>query len=320
MGEGIYIHRYRLVSRHRLNSRSETVTHPGALIRTDGGFGCLQPWPELGDPPLDALLNALKNKQRHSTFIQEALRCAKIDGQARREGVSLFTDISVPQSHATITGEEEQIREAVSKGFSCIKLKGGRDLQHDLCRLHSFHSLWPQLRWRVDFNSSLSGVKFEAFLLGLSDSLRGRIDFFEDPCPLADSPWLKRTQPLPVAIAIDREQPQIAKEKFRYLVAKPAIAHLPTLCETAKKECWRVVVTSNMDHPLGQSYAAWAAGTAKQAHPGLIDPHCGLQTHHLFEATEFSEQLGDVSPEWHAASGTGLGFDNQLEQLNWDRI
>ena len=45
----------------------------------------------------------------------------------------------------------------------------------------------------------------------------------------------------------------------------------------------RVVLTSYMDHPLGQTFAAWEAARLGLQFPGLVGV-CGLQTHHLVRA------------------------------------
>ncbi len=44
------ISRYRLKARGLLNSISRRREFEGVLIQIDGGFGCIHPWPELGDP------------------------------------------------------------------------------------------------------------------------------------------------------------------------------------------------------------------------------------------------------------------------------
>jgi len=76
----------------------------------------------------------------------------------------------------------------------------------------------------------------------------------------------------------------------------------------------RVVVTSYMDHPLGQVFAAWEAARA-----GVTEV-CGLQTHGLFTANGFTEALGQVRPEFGVPEGAGLGFGDLLEELPWMRL
>ncbi len=78
-------------------------------------------------------------------------------------------------------------------------------------------------------------------------------------------------------------------------------------------------MTSYMDHPFGQSFAAWEAGRLELQFPG-VSSLAGVQTHHLFEPTEFSEALGPWQPAFKPAAGNGLGFDSLLEKLPWKRL
>jgi len=80
-----------------------------------------------------------------------------------------------------------------------------------------------------------------------------------------------------------------------------------------------VVVTSYMDHPLGQSFAAWEAARLTLQFPGLVKT-CGLQTHGLFERTPFTEALSEVAPGFSPCAWTGLGFDELLETLTWQKL
>ena len=81
----------------------------------------------------------------------------------------------------------------------------------------------------------------------------------------------------------------------------------------------KAVFTSYMEHPLGQAFAAYEAGRAMQNYMGLVDVG-GLMTHGLFEPTAFTEALGKPNPQWMYQDGTGLGFDHQLEALEWKRL
>ena len=91
------------------------------------------------------------------------------------------------------------------------------------------------------------------------------------------------------------------------------------LAEAALQHQQRVVVTSYMEHPVGQAFAAWEAARLGLQFPGLVGL-CGLQTHHLFEPDEFSEMLGPWSPSFQVPAGYGLGFDDLLEALPWTRL
>ena len=81
-----------------------------------------------------------------------------------------------------------------------------------------------------------------------------------------------------------------------------------------------LILTSAMDHAIGQMFAAYEAATAKTEIGDRIDL-CGLCTQHLFEPDGFFERLkspgGHLLPDLH---GGGLGFGDLLERLPWQRL
>ena len=103
------------------------------------------------------------------------------------------------------------------------------------------------------------------------------------------------------------------------MIIKPVIDEPFLLAEAALLHRQRVVLTSYMDHPLGQTFAAWEAARLELQFPGLVGL-CGLQTHHLFEPDAFSEMLGPWSPKFQAPEGHGLGFDDLLHAQPWTRL
>lgn len=310
---------YRLKSRRDLNSRSPRREFEGLLLRDgEGGYACVHPWPELGDPSLQRCLDDLSGPRRWP-IIRRSLRCLEMDGAARSLKDPLFEDLELPPSHATLTGcDVALVAKAVESGFSAVKLKCGHDPALEMGFLAEMGGLHQELRWRLDFNESCDADHLIALLAGLPPGIRERIDFIEDPCPFSESKWDKLWREGQVPLAVDRESgPHRVAAQF--VVIKPAIDEPWLLAEAAAERGQRVVVTSYMDHPLGQSFAAWEAGRLALQFPGLVGV-CGLQTHHLFEADAFTEALGPWTPDFHAAPGTGLGFDDLLEKLPWKRV
>ena len=63
MKNKLSIHQYVMRSRGSLNAKSVRCVHRGALVRVDHeegvGYGCIHPWPELGDKDLDQILTML---------------------------------------------------------------------------------------------------------------------------------------------------------------------------------------------------------------------------------------------------------------------
>lgn len=312
------IARYRMKSRGFLNSISRRREFEGALIRVGDGFGCIHPWPELGDPTLEKCLADLQGERRWP-IVRRALRCAEYDEAARSRSESLFEEMEVPQSHATLAeAKASEVAKSVEAGFTIIKLKGGHDLEKEEKFLESMSAEFPALKWRIDFNESLSPEQARDFLLGLSEKARQAIDFIEDPCPFSETTWPEIYKKTRVRLAIDHEAGP-HRVGAQVTVIKPAVDEPYLLGEAAIAHQQRVILTSYMDHPFGQSFAAWEAARLELQLPGLVGV-CGLQTHHLFEKDEFSELLGEWSPSFQIPAGTGLGFDDQLDALPWTRL
>ncbi len=311
------ISRYRLKAHRRLNAQSRRRDFEGVLIQVDGGFGCIHPWPELGDPPLDKCLGDLMGARRWP-IVRRALRCAEYDREARRFEHSLFEEMEVPQSHATlVTANAADVACAAAAGFSTIKLKTGHDLPAEGRFLDAMVAEYPALQWRLDFNELPESSEVQAWLLALAAPTRAAIDFVEDPCPYAESSWSDLHRRTGVALAVDREASPL-RAAAQVMVIKPAIDEPFLLAEAAIQHHQRVTLTSYMDHPLGQAFAAWEAARLALQFPGLVG-RCGVQTHHLFEPDAFSEMLGPWSPDFHVPDGLGLGFDDLLEALPWTR-
>lgn len=294
--------RYRLKPRHSLNAVSGLREVEGVLLRIGDGFACLQPWPELGDAPLDVQLRGILTGQE-SALVAAARRCAEIDGAARRVGRSLF-DRPIPESHWLAQAGDEADA-AWEAGFRAVKFKIGPVLQPAM-------GAWFRIgfRLRLDANESFDEGAFLAYWSSLG-SLRESVEFVEDPVPWGEDVWARlRAEGVP--IAADRE----AENRHRpgdWAVIKPASGDwLPPVPD-------RFVVTSSMDHALGQMWAAWQAMDWQSVEGDRIS-ECGLLTHRCFEPDPFFEQLGTDGPRLLPPAGTGLGFDELLESLPWKRL
>jgi len=314
----IWISPYRLRSRGFLNAVSARREFEGALIRVGDGYGCIHPWPELGDPPLGKCLEDLRGR-RFWPIVRRAMRCAEFDNAARTADESLFEEMEVPRSHATLSrGDAKEMAAAVESGFDTVKFKMGRDLVTETGFLTDMMVEYPLLKWRLDFNESLDPIKADGFLAGLSAKQRMALDFVEDICPFSETVWAGLWKSYRVRLAVDRESgPQ--RKAAQVTVVKPALDEPFLLSEAAAMNGQSVVMTSYMDHPIGQAFAAWEAARTGLIFPGLVGT-CGLQTHHLFEKDAFVEELGDWKPEFKIPDGTGLGFNDQLTELSWIKL
>lgn len=290
--EPIHVHRYLLRSKASLNAVTAAREHEGALVKIGGGHGCLQPWPELGDLPLDRQLSIL-SKGGFTAMLERLRICCKLDEAARKLGRSEFVDFSIPPSHGY--GEEEA---------GVVKVKCGPDVAAEAARLKRFAAA----KLRLDFNATLTPESLRDFVRRLDDATAARIDYVEDPFDVPFPVWDKAQRELPFALASDRV-PVTAEVE----VVKPAL-------HTLQRRRRRIVFTSNMDHPIGQLFAAREAAAYYTAHPDQAEV-AGLATHVLFEPDPFLERMRcDGENRLIFPGGTGFGFDDLLASLPWQRL
>ncbi len=266
---------------------------------------------------MDVQLSELQ-QGRATRLTYRAMECARIDGEARMEGRSLLQGLLVPDSHATIIGGIDEVKLAVERGFSTIKLKAGRDTEREIALVNTVAEAFPSLAMRLDFNCNLQGREVGDFVEHLSATAREQIEFLEDPCGYKDSCWLGVRNLYGIRLAMD-----IGVEDtdglYGYSVIKPAKNAVDRLMNKTRSAARRAVFTSYMDHPLGQAFAAYEAGRCAEEYMGIVDT-CGLMTQELFTSHVFSEALGEARPVWNYTEGTGLGFDSLLEGLSWKKL
>jgi len=307
----IHCWRYALRPLAPLNSRSGAAPREGALLRVGDGYGCLQPWPELGDPSLDDLLGGIARGEAARPLAIAALECARIDGAARLSGNSLFSG-PVPESHWLVReGDDPDFAKA--EGFSIAKIKGSPDLAFVVRQM----DLWGGvgLRLRLDFNECLLRGAFLKFWRSLGPERRELVDAVEDPEQWSEAGWMD-LRDAGVPVAVDRDHARRLRPGDM-LVHKPA--HDGFACHSDA----RFYVTSYMDHALGQAWAAACASVASVDPDGGPNERllpCGLLTHRCYEPDPFFERLRCDGPRLLPPGGTGLGFDDLLESLPWKRL
>jgi O-succinylbenzoate synthase len=307
--------RYDLTPKRRLSAVAEAGPRRGALIRVNGGVADVHPWPELGDLSLDEQLARLARGET-TPLTKASLAFASLDASARCDGRNLFDGLTIPPSHWP--GPDPPA------AFDTVKLK-------------SIEVIPDRVRLRIDFNATLTAEEFVRIAAKLP---RERIDFVEDPCPYDPSIWCELREQTGFRLALDRapsssqhrqeclchtgngdnEIPSASQDpmwhrhsclcsvnSYDVLILKPALDEIP--CTDAE-----VVVTSYMDHPIGQLCAAYAAATANTTST------CGLVTHVLFESDPFIERMRIDGTRLVPPEGSGWGFDDLLEKLPWQKL
>ena len=320
----IWISRYELRPLTVLSARAAKAPRAGALLRVGHGFADLHPWPELGDKPLDEQLTLLASGTT-TPSTRASLLLAEADGEARAIGKSLFHGLTIPVSHYLRLSSEGEIdiEELARQGFERIKVKAGKDLDSErvwitkvLSKIEATHAT---LKMRIDFNAAVTRFQLESFLAFIPQGLRGHIDFLEDPLPYDPDTWQELRDVYGVRLAADFEKPSETFRGIDTLVIKPARENVAAQMEMAAAHDLRVVVTSSLDHPVGLMGAAFAAAGLQRDRPDLLDA-CGLLSHTSYQRDAFSERIAMDGPHLNPPSGTGIGFDDLLAALPWERL
>ena len=164
--------------------------------------------------------------------------------------------------------------------------------------------------FRLDFNGALRAEE-TALLIERLGTQGVDVEFLEDPCPFDLRTWNRLQEESGMALAIDRDERQLMPESHGFVrVWKPAYDVAPKCASSG-----RLVVTSNMDHAIGQAFAAFEAARFPEA----VDT-CGLATHLNFESDPFFARLGVVDGRVQFPREPGLGFGAMLEALPWKTL
>lgn len=288
---------YALKPKRALSALAGDAPRRGALIRVGSGYADVHPWPELGDATIDEQL-AMLARDRTTALTEGSMYFARIDAEARESGFSLFEGLTIPESHWPGADPPD--------AFETVKLK-------------SVDRIPDRVRLRIDFNATLTAEEF----VRMAETLpRERVDFIEDPCPYDDHVWRDLRERTGMRLALDRADSQRGSRRLRRLgevqstpydvvVVKPALEDVPV---TTKE----IVITSYMDHPIGQLFAAFVAATHSAGRqPAAV---AGLATHVLFEKDPFIERMRLDGARLVPPPGTGIGFDDLLESLPWKKL
>lgn len=335
----LYYHRYQLYPKTVLNAHSRGEAREGLLLRNErGGIACLHPWEELGDCSLSVQVEALI-VGNPTVLGHQALICMESDALAREAGVPLLSHPEmIPCSHATLPmgADTDDLALLVDCGFSAMKWKVNgrveRNLHKALLKLKQWSVLFPSISWRIDFNGTLPPDRVLSFWKECQQLVGNRLDFWEDPSAWDKNLYQKWSED-GVILAPDRDGETFVQEKewigVNHWVVKPAllsveeVMQMPWVCDFSHRRT--IIVTSYMDHPIGQVWAAYSAMRMQQClkvNSGVNMGKAGLLTHPLYEKNVFSERWGKLSPEFPVPreGETGLGFDDLIEKLEWKRL
>lgn len=318
---------YTLIPKAALNARVPQIARHGALLRVEEegkgvGFADCHPWSELGDLPLDQQLQKLAKRECTPLTLQ-SLFFAGLDASFRKQQKSAFENLVIPPSHFLIPDlfaqDKVELERFVADGGKAFKCKVGRDLLAERVELEKLAEQFSQqeVLLRLDSNFVSDEFSCHRFMKQASETLVGMIDFWEDPFPYDAQAWGNFSETHGLFLARDRDVKLNELQGVDVLVLKPAVQNFsPEKLSTLRK---RVVITSYLDHPLGQVSAAFFAARAQKILGRKLDT-CGLLSHTAYELNEFSACLKTRGPHLLPPSGTGFGFDELLAKQEWKQL
>lgn len=300
---------------YSLKGKSSFRDRTGALLQfvfNDGriGYADCHPWSELGDFPLEQQLACLRQGE-WTALTRQSKKNGQIDAKGRSENKNLFDGLHIPPSHWFLKNALEKIPE----GFSYVKLKvGGNPKEEIPALIRLFQKLPRSVKIRLDFNAKCSQKSFSAYFEKINE-WKDRIDFIEDPYPYDCQSWERTQKNLGITLACDYQSEKRQENKTSHGVAviKPAVQDGSSFLPSHHS----LVVTSYLDHPLGQLAAAYSAAQIQKKFPEKLLA-CGLLSQYVYQTNAFSEQIGRkqtilLPPQ----EGTGFGFNDLLLKQQW---
>lgn len=333
----LQIHHYhlpwssRFSRHHRGQGALLSVNFDGAI-----GYADLHPWPSLGDKPLDEQLDLWRNN--HSTLqLQRSLEMAQKDAVSRQGKMEKLQYLSQIKNHTlflertlSVPMIEDRLKSKCHDGETpIVKWKISPETsEYAIALLNKAAESLSKLQWRLDANGLFSFDEIAKFWNQLSTEAKKTIQFVEDPCHYEEEHW-SRLENLGMPLAIDFEINRWKSKSLKasptesgqiFFVFKPAIQDISLWSEWLNQNPHRFLLTSYLDHPVGLLHALWTAETMWKQFPGLMQVNGLNLPISLDELAEFWPGLHrtqDANSHWEGVSAGGIGFAQQLENLEW---
>lgn len=278
-------------SPYELSFRRGGGVRQGMLVRIEKektyGYADCHPWVEYGDAPLTEQITALKSGS-FTPILERSIHFSLRDWDARRQNQSLFKGLPHIPCYALVSEPQERVHP-----FQKLKIRPGDEASF-------LQNASKEIRWRLDFNSSFDEERCTAFLQKLQEF---QIDYIEDPLPSCPGLWKSLQAQYGIPFAADFENDHDAQ----FLVEKPAVK------EPSLEDPRRRVITSYLDHPIGQLSALYTAARI----PLLRREPGGFLSHLVYKENAFSEQLLVRNGILVPPDGPGCGFQDLLEKAPW---
>lgn len=325
-----WYYKYELEPVSELSSMAGSAKRKGALIKVQWpngkmGYGDLFPWPEFGDVDIDTQLAAIA-QGRLTKIAEQTIWLAKKDADSRSRGVNIFAGIGKVKNHYLVNDLAKLTDNAIanlrSSGFTTLKIKVGKNLEEEAATISRLVRQNPLLV-RLDFNAKIDLVAYRKFMNSLDITDRAKIEFVEDPVPWDLKTWTEAATFAP--LAMDQEFDKVkwdditGRPPFKILIMKPARRDVEKDLKIAEKHELKVVVTSSLDHPVGIAHACNIAAEIKKASPSIL-LDCGCLSLRAYRFSEFFLRILTTGPFFTGVNGTGIGFDDLLQRVEWTPI
>lgn len=329
----IWIHRYQLMPIKKIGANAVAGQSPrhGFLIRTENqnheiGYADVFAWPELGDLDCSEQLKSLQ-KQKPTSLVRRALDLAEKDAKLRSQKKSAFVSGLEFENYFLcpdlLSLEPLDLEKIFELGFQKIKIKLGQNFELEIKKLNQLATQLSRFRLRFDFNSKGSLAKLQLLNHELSSSVVDLIDYIEDPMPYDLQGWSESSRLF--TLANDHNTQEVNWEQdqplpFSVLIAKPARQSLTALQKISAQHDLSFVVTSSLDHPVGMGHAFWGAQKLKSQIKAERFLTAGCLTLWSYEPNPFYDLIRFKGSQFKSIPGTGIGFDELLEEFEWVQI
>ncbi|MGH1469183.1 MAG: hypothetical protein ACRBBP_09930 [Bdellovibrionales bacterium] len=284
----IWYSQYKLIPKNI--SKNIKYSNEGVLLKFENEkYSLYHPIESLGDPSLKDFVKSLSEQTPLLDKIKKASVGLKDFEALMDKQVKCY--YSAPNLSDLIENKDKIINE----GFESVKFKVSsvgelEEMVEDLKNL--------PLTYVFDFNGRGEKKDFIECSEKVKDFLKEKVLYVEDP--------LKEFVSLPyMRVASDFED--YGGEQDFTILKPTAFAHEQQSCSSRKS-----VVTSYLDHPLGQIMSTkWALDNG-------VENSCGLLSHTYYQANPYSEKILSKGPFLELKSAQGL-FE-LLEQELWQQV
>ncbi len=260
---------YRLPIEAPISSQSREEVIEGLLLKEGNFFSVFQKWPATSWEIQEMLLKQHHLSELKSDFPFWSGRYEDLllqYGYRFDDGDCMLARPRVHISGGSLASHDRESLERLSRNAqmnsdSLVKFKMGVDLPKERELLLSALDL--PFRLRMDFSNSLSYHECHSFLESLPLEVIAQIDCLEDPCEYSDRDWAALKKEFEVLLASDFQKDKSACHEADYWVVKIS-QNFQLELDLALTSNKKILITSNMEHPIGEAYAYFMAAHWQQ--------------------------------------------------------